>query len=116
MPHKSSGCCGGGCLLLAAIPWPHGSRRRVSRKHRAAGRPLRLRPWLCILPHPWFPFGAGIKAGQAGSAGAAAGMAARSLAVFGVVLDVFLVLTAATNPGFVVRITQAGLDYGGFGS
>uniref|UniRef100_A0A8V0YR09 Bactericidal permeability-increasing protein n=1 Tax=Gallus gallus TaxID=9031 RepID=A0A8V0YR09_CHICK len=38
-------------------------------------------------------------------------MAARSLAVFGVVLDVFLVLTAATNPGFVVRITQAGLDY-----
>lgn len=68
VPHKSSGCCGGGCLLLAAIPWPHGSRRRVSRKHRAAGRPLRLRPWLCILPHPWFPFGVGIKAGQAGSA------------------------------------------------
>lgn len=43
-------------------------------------------------------------------------MAARSLAAFGAVLAACLALTAATNPGFVVRITQAGLDYGGFGS
>ncbi|XP_042688444.1 bactericidal permeability-increasing protein isoform X2 [Centrocercus urophasianus] len=38
-------------------------------------------------------------------------MAARSLAAFGAVLAACLALTAATNPGFVVRITQAGLDY-----
>lgn len=30
-------------------------------------------------------------------------------------LALCLALTGATNPGFVVRITQAGLDYGGFG-
>ncbi|XP_021272504.1 bactericidal permeability-increasing protein isoform X2 [Numida meleagris] len=38
-------------------------------------------------------------------------MAARSLAAFSAVLAVCLALTKATNPGFVVRITQAGLDY-----
>lgn len=59
----------GGCLLLAVIPWPHGSGRRVSRKQRAAGRPLGLRPCLCILPHPRFPFGAGIKAHRQGAPG-----------------------------------------------
>ncbi|XP_065610256.1 bactericidal permeability-increasing protein-like isoform X2 [Cyrtonyx montezumae] len=38
-------------------------------------------------------------------------MAARSLVAFSTVLAVCLALTRATNPGFVVRITQAGLDY-----
>lgn len=40
----------------------------------------------------------------------------RSLLVASTVLALGLALTGATNPGFVVRITQAGLDYGGFGS
>lgn len=41
-------------------------------------------------------------------------MGVQSLAVACGALALCLALTTATNPGFVVRITQAGLDYGGF--
>lgn len=41
-------------------------------------------------------------------------MGVQSLAVACAALALCLALTTATNPGFVVRITQAGLDYGGF--
>lgn len=41
-------------------------------------------------------------------------MGVQSLAVACGAVALCLALTTATNPGFVVRITQAGLDYGGF--
>lgn len=41
-------------------------------------------------------------------------MGMQSVAVACGALTLCLALTTATNPGFVVRITQAGLDYGGF--
>lgn len=41
-------------------------------------------------------------------------MGVQSLVVACGAVALCLALTTATNPGFVVRITQAGLDYGGF--
>lgn len=73
------------------------------------------------LPHPRFPFWHGYKGGVGRESPAAerhrgaARMGAQSLAVACGALALCLALTGATNPGFVVRITQAGLDYGGFG-
>lgn len=72
------------------------------------------------LPHPQFPFWHGYKGGVGRESLAAvrhhgaARMGAQSLVVACGVLALCLALTGATNPGFVVRITQAGLDYGGF--
>lgn len=74
------------------------------------------------LPRPWFPFWQGYKSsvGREGLAAAwhrgAGGMALQRLAAACSLLALCLATTGATtNPGFVVRITQAGLDYGGFG-
>lgn len=73
------------------------------------------------LPRPRFPFWQGYKGGvgREGSAAAqrcgAARMGAQTLAGACRVLALCLAFARATNPGFVVRITQAGLDYGGFG-
>ena len=41
-------------------------------------------------------------------------MGVQSLVVACGAVALCLALTTATNPGFMVRITQAGLDYGGF--
>ncbi|XP_035199849.1 bactericidal permeability-increasing protein [Oxyura jamaicensis] len=62
------------------------------------------------------PFGVDIKAVWAESQAAArhrraARMGVRSLLVASTVLALGLAISGATNPGFVVRITQAGLDY-----
>lgn len=73
------------------------------------------------LPGRWFLFWHGYKGGvgRESPAGAryrgAARMGAQSLAAACGALALCLALTGATNPGFVVRITQSGLDYGGFG-
>lgn len=98
-----------------------GVGRWPSRKLWGSGAvPHRLWQRLRRLPLPRFPFWQGYK----GSAGresralrqhGAAGMGAQSLAVACGALALCLALARASNPGFVVRITQAGLDYGGFG-
>ncbi|XP_065547603.1 bactericidal permeability-increasing protein-like isoform X2 [Lathamus discolor] len=124
-------CCAASCRAV-----PHRAvlfhiapcHRHGCQQCRGAGRWLRRKLWgsgavphrlwqqLRRLPRPRFPFWQRYK----GSAGresralrhrGAAGMGAQSLAVACRALALCLALARAANPGFVVRITQAGLDY-----
>lgn len=103
--------------MLGHVPMvPAAQWSRVLAKQEVLGTPP-------VAPHTTFAqascFGRDIKVVWAGRALHCvalweARMRMQSVAVACGALTLCLALTTATNPGFVVRITQAGLDYGGF--